>query len=68
MSIVNTLALEDLVLSANMRKQRIDTGPLKTAEDCCKSSSFSKIYHIQAVVAAALIRMNSMRHFQISVS
>lgn len=23
--------------------------PFKTAEDCCKSNSFSKIYHIQAV-------------------
>ena len=38
-----------LVLSANMRKQRIDTVRLKIAEDCCKSSSFSKIYHIQTV-------------------
>ena len=25
-----------LVLSVNMRKQRIDTDPFKIAEDCCK--------------------------------
>ena len=38
-----------LVLSANMRKQRIDTIRLKLLKNCSKSNTFSKIYNIQAV-------------------
>ena len=38
-----------LTLPANMRKHRIDAIRLKIAEECCKSSSFNKMYHIQSV-------------------
>ena len=38
-----------LVLSVNMRKQRIDTVRLKLLKIAAKSSSFSRIYYIQTV-------------------
>ena len=41
-----------LLIKELISKLSIDTlleKAFKTAEDCCKSSSFSKIYHIQAV-------------------
>ena len=41
-----------LLIKEFISKLGIDTlleKEIKTAEDCCKSTSFSKIYHIQAV-------------------
>ena len=56
-----------LALSANMRKQRIDTVRLKLLKIAAKIIRSAR-YITFKLCSSCLIRMNSMRHFQISVS